>query len=55
MYLGTVAELGLWLLVPSEPSWDHEHPGRRVRHDARGGRGGGPDAAAETPDADRQS
>lgn len=42
-------------MVPPEPSWDHEHPGRRVCHDARSGGGGGPDPAAETSDADWES
>lgn len=52
---GVVTDWGFGLLVPSEPSWDHEHPGWRVCHYARSGWGSGSDTAAETPDADRES
>lgn len=41
------------LLVTTESSGHHVHPGRRVRHHARGGRGGRPDDAAEAPRADQ--
>lgn len=40
--------LKLFNAIP-EPSGHHEHPGRRVRHDARCGRGRRPDHAAEAP------
>lgn len=49
---GRVSDWCLAFLVPSEPSWDHEHPGWCVCHHARRGWGSRSDTAPETPDAD---
>lgn len=54
MCFGTFSDWGFAFLVPTEPSWHHEHPGRCVCHHACRGWGGRSDAAPETPDANWQ-